>query len=382
MDERIIRRFLTDNAALPEQLLRALCGIPAPSHKEDERAAFCKKWLEDIGAEGVYIDEAKNVIFPIGCDGKSDITVFAAHTDTVFPDLEPMPYVDDGERIHCPGVGDDTASVVTILLAAKFFVENHIEPPRGVLFVCNSCEEGLGNLKGSRRLFDDFAGRIGRFVTVDGTLDEICNRCVGSHRYRVTVKTPGGHSFSCFGNTNAIAVLSQIVRDIYSLEVPKKEGARTTYNVGTITGGTSVNTIAQEAEMLCEYRSSDVMCLAEMRSRFAEIFARYNKGDATVTAELIGERPCADGVDAAAQAQLETLCAASISAVTGEKTPFRCGSTDCNIPQSRGIPAVCVGGYYGEGEHTREEWIEKRGLPIGTESTLRLALKLTTEAYV
>ena len=91
MDEQIIRQFLTDNAALPEQLLRALCGIPAPSHKEDERAAFCKKWLEDIGAEGVYIDEAKNVIFPIGCDGKTDITVFAAHTDTVFPDLEPMP---------------------------------------------------------------------------------------------------------------------------------------------------------------------------------------------------------------------------------------------------------------------------------------------------
>ena len=134
--------------------------------------------------------------------------------------------------------------------------------------------------------------------------------------------------------------------------------------------------------MLCEYRSDDVECLKEMRRHFEEIFARYNKGDATVTATLIGERPCADGVDAAAQAQLETLCAESISAVTGEETPFRSGSTDCNIPQSRGIPAVCVGGYYGKGEHTREEWIEKNCLSIGTESTLRLALKLTTEAYV
>ena len=121
-----IEQFVADNKQEIYIMIKELCDIPAPSHFEHKRAEYCKKWLENIGAENVYIDDALNVIFPLNCENNNEITVFAAHTDTVFSDTEPMPYYDDGERIHSPGVGDDTASVVVLLLMAKFFVQNNI----------------------------------------------------------------------------------------------------------------------------------------------------------------------------------------------------------------------------------------------------------------
>ena len=133
---------------------------------------------------------------------------------------------------------------------AKFFLENNICPKNGIMFVCNSCEEGLGNLKGTRQLFKDYEGKISKFITFDSSLNNLYNRCVGSHRYEVTVETEGGHSFNAFGNDNAIEKLSEIVSEIYKIEIPLKEGAKTTYNVGTISGGTSINTIAQSATIM------------------------------------------------------------------------------------------------------------------------------------
>ena len=143
-------------------LLKELCLIPAPSHHEEKRAEFCKEWFLKNGMKGAYIDDALNVIYPYGIEGKDALTVLVAHTDTVFPDTEPMPYVDDGEKIWCPGVGDDTASLAVMMLVARYFHENEIDAG-GVLFVCNSCEEGLGNLKGTRQIFRDFEGRIRQF---------------------------------------------------------------------------------------------------------------------------------------------------------------------------------------------------------------------------
>ena len=140
--------------------LEELCAIPAPSHFEKARAEYCKKWLENAGAEGVYIDDALNVVFPMNCEGSDKITVVVAHTDTVFPDTEPMPYTDDGTYIRSPGVGDDTASLVIMLHAAKYLIEKDFTAPHGLMFVCNSCEEGLGNLKGTKRIFSDYKVRI------------------------------------------------------------------------------------------------------------------------------------------------------------------------------------------------------------------------------
>ena len=376
MDYTVIKKYVKENEQLLLQTLKELCHIPAPSGKEEKRAAYCKQWLDNVGAKGVYIDSALNVVFPLNCEGSNDITVFVAHTDTVFPDLEPMPYVDDGEKIHCPGVGDDTASLAVLLLLAKYYVENDLKPEGGYLFVCNSCEEGLGNLKGTRQIFADFAGRIRQFISFDSGLDSIANECAGSHRYEVEVQTEGGHSFQRFGNANSIAKLAEIINRIYSIELPKKEGYRTTYNVGIITGGTSVNTIAQSAKMLCEYRSEDKDCLAYMQARFEEIFAQATNDKVKVLVTKVGDRPCSDIAPEKVK-RLVDLLRPQLEAVIGKPVRTKSSSTDCNIPLSMGIPAICVGVYFGGGSHTREEWVRKDSLPIGLEAAIRMAYVLT-----
>ena len=351
-------------------LIKTLCGIPAPSGLEHARAVFCKAWLTENGAENVVIDEARNVLFSVNCEGSDNITVLAAHTDTVFPDKEPLPYFEDEEVIRCPGVFDDTASVAILLLVAKYLMQEEIKPKDGLMLVFNSCEEGLGNLAGTRRLFADYAGRIGRFITLDANLGVINDRTVGSHRFEVTLRTNGGHSYGAFGEKNAIAELSKIISKIYEIEVPKEGDSKTTYNVGLIEGGTSVNTIAQSAKMLCEYRSDNLSCLGQMEEKFAEIFFTAELEN-DITVERVGERPCA-AEEEAGMDELVALCRDVTESVLGEQVAFVPSSTDCNIPRSLGIPAVCIGVARGHGAHTREEWLEKPSLALGLEIALRL----------
>ena len=373
-----IKSYISENRDLLMQTWKELCLIPAPSGKEEKRAEYCKKWLENVGAKGTYIDSALNVIFPMNCEGSNEITVFVAHTDTVFPDLEPMPYVDDGEKIHCPGAGDDTASLAILLLLAKYYVEKGIQPAKGVLFVCNSCEEGLGDLKGTRQLFKDYEGRIGQFISFDSNIGFANDDCAGSHRYEVEVLTEGGHSFQAFGKANAIAELSKIVAQIYSIEVPKKEGRRTTFNVGDISGGTSVNTIAQSAKMLCEYRSEDRECLAIMRERFMDIFDAARSEEVRVNVSQIGDRPCSN-IPSEKLEPLRNVMRQVVEEVTGKPITFKSASTDCNIPFSLGIPAMCVGVYIGGGTHTREEWVDKASMIPGMEIAILVAKMIVEE---
>ena len=378
MKNQYIQSYVQEHYTELLSLLRQLCAIPAPSHHEQARAEFCRTWLVKQDAKGVYIDDALNVIYPLGCEGSHEITVLAAHTDTVFPDVDPMPLREDDENIYCPGVGDDTASLAVLLMTAKYLTEQIASgsvtaPKGGILFVCNSCEEGLGNLKGTRQLMQDYAGRITRFITFDSNLHIMNTQCVGSHRYQVTVKTEGGHSFQAFGKPNAIALLSQIVSRIYEITVPQLGSARTSYNVGIIQGGTSVNTIAQEAQMLCEYRSDSAECLRIMEQEFDQIFRRAAEQEGCeILVERIGERPCAAPVEPAAMEQLAAACRDVIESVIHTSVTCKSASTDCNIPLSLGIPAVCIGVYRGGGSHTREEWVEKESLKQGLEVALRL----------
>ena len=273
-----------------KQLIRDLCAIPAPSHHEEKRAEFCKKWFEDNGFTGVFIDEALNVIAPLNVTADNPLTVIMAHTDTVFPDTEPMPFSEDGEYMYSPGVGDDTANLAVLMICARYYKDNFPGGKDGMLIVANSCEEGLGNLKGSRRIVADYGSRITDFISLDGaTLNRVVTRAVGSHRYKVTVRTEGGHSFGKFGNRNAIHVLSSMITTLYTVKVPQIGDSKTTYNVGGISGGTSVNTIAQNAEMLYEYRSDNRECLEKMRVMFENTVEMYRSTGVEVEVEVLGE---------------------------------------------------------------------------------------------
>lgn len=368
-----IANYIDAHRQEAENLLVELAQIPAPSNQEKLRAEFCASWLRNQGAKGVYIDEAWNVIYPIECDNHGEIAVFMAHSDVVFPDTTPLPLSKTDNKIFCPGVGDDTANVVALLMAAKYIAQNHLTPrEKGVLLVINSGEEGLGNLKGSRKIMEDFGGRITEFITFDASVKQIINRAVGSCRYKIEVTTEGGHSYNKFGNPNAIAELASIIHDLYQIQVPKT--GKTTYNVGTISGGTSVNTIAQQACMLYEYRSDEKQAMEIMEAAFRKVISRHQTDGINISVILIGHRPCTGDVD---ETQLKKLMLRGAKAVKdhfGYNVTYGCGSTDCNIPLSMGIPAICVGCAEGEGAHTREEYVNISSLRPGLGVAFQLVL--------
>lgn len=360
-----------------EELLkihRDLCVIPAPSHFEDERAKYILKYLKDCGIDNAHIDVAKNVICQLG-KPSDKMVVFMAHTDTVFPMDTPLNYVDDGEIIRCPGAGDDTGSLVGLLTCVKYMAENGIVPEKTLMFVANSCEEGLGNLKGCRQIFQDYGDRIEYLYSFDSKPGGVTNKSVGSHRYKITAITEGGHSFDDFGNRNAISVLAEIINEINKIEIPKLGNSRTTYNVGVIEGGASVNTIAQNASMLCEYRSDNVKCLAIMEEKFSNIFEKAKANCIELNVELVGDRPCMS-----AEMDMELLHKITCRAKDIQSKHFgvnvieESGSTDCNIPHSMGIPAVALANYDGDGIHTCEEWVIKNSFKAGLKVSMELIL--------
>lgn len=354
------------------ELLLDLAKIPAPSHKEDKRAEFCKKWLEQNGAKNVTIDEAKNVIYPVNCENAEEITVFMAHTDVVFEDEEEFEVqVRDG-KVFAPGVGDDTANVVNLLMCARYVTQNKMTPEKGFLFVMNSCEEGLGNLKGSKKIMEDYGSRVKEFVSLDGHIGSCVSKAVGSQRYKVTVTTEGGHSYSDFGNRNAIYYLSSMIQTLYSVKAPQKE--KTTYNVGIISGGTSVNTIAETASMLYEFRSLDKECLKQMEDFFWAVLDSYRKMDIGVSVEVVGMRPCSGETDEERLQSFTKKNKEIISYYYDKELDLEAGSTDSNIPLSMGVPANTVGTVKGGGAHTRGEWIETDGIETGMKISMAMVL--------
>lgn len=361
-------------ACYPEQLelLRTLGRIPAPTRQEDLRAAFCRDWLLANGAAEVTVDGAKNVICPIGPqDGQ--LVVFAAHTDVVFPDTEPLPLREEAEILAAPGIGDDTANLVNLLLAARYLLKNGPVGKRGLLIVANACEEGLGNLDGTKALFARYGDRIKAFWSFDCDLPQCVNRAVGSHRYRITCRTRGGHSFNDFGQPNAIEILCRLVEDLYRIEPPRE--APTTFNVGRFEGGSTVNSIAQEASLLYEFRSTSQACLERMETAFRRAVEGCSGLGGALTVELLGIRPGNGPVDPEALAAMTENTADVIRTFWEGDPEFRAASTDSNIPLSLGIPANTVGTVRGGLAHTREEWIDKRSLKPGLKIALSLMLQ-------
>lgn len=357
-------------------LLKELAVIPAPSKNENKRAEFCLEKFKDFGYKNAYVDSVKNVVCPINCENAEDIVVFCAHTDIVFPDTTPLPLFDDGKYLHCPGIGDDTACLVLLMLTAKYIAKCKLTPSRGILIVANSGEEGLGNLVGIKQIMRKYKN-VSKVFTFDGQYNAVVNRCVGSHRYEISIKTEGGHSFSNFGKLNSLSVMSELIYSLYKCNVPKKENCKTTYNVGTAEGGTSVNTIAQSATFTYEYRSDDTECLLIMKNSFESALQNIKTTypEAEIEVKLIGDRPCgSENVDSEVLKKMTEDVIFVSEKYSGIPCSSTSGSTDCNIPMSMEIPAVCVGSFIGSGAHTREEKVLKSSLVIGLKITAHVIL--------
>lgn len=364
--DTVINNFIHDNFEGYMELICTLTAIPAPSHKEEKRAAFILDYLKNLGYEQAYIDEAKNVVCEVkGKDKAKGVHIFMAHTDTVFPDEAAIPVTIEDGMIKAPGVGDDTTNVCAVLMILKYLADNPVVPEQDTVFVLNACEEGLGNLKGCRAIVQRFGGRLGQLISFDCGYSSGTVWAVGSRRYAITIKTAGGHSYGDFGAANAIAVAAEMIHDFYQIDAVSMPG-RTTYNVGMIEGGTSVNTIAQQVQLMYEYRSDRMEGLELMAFKMQQVLESYHsRTDAQVEVELIGDRPSMGQVDAGKMAVLEEKATQIITKHTGIVPKFGSGSTDCNIPLSMGIPAICFGTYIGGGQHTREEYVRIDSLASG-----------------
>ena len=344
-------------------LIKELCKIPSFSHRELHKAKFIKQWFNQYGIVA-HIDAVNNVVVPVKIDD-APYLVFCAHIDTVFPDEEGFECKENDGYLYAPGVGDDTANVAELMLIVREVILNKM-CKRNCLFVFNSCEEGLGNLKGSKYLFEQYP--IEEFYSFDLGYDEIICKAVGSLRYKITIKTEGGHSYSDFGNRNAIAIASELIAKLYAYQVPTR--GKSTYNVGIIEGGTSVNTIAQQASFFYEVRSDHREDLLEMKQHFFDIVSNY---DANV--EILGERPCMGNVDEQKLNEIVQRVVALIEKHTGKIPKISSGSTDCNTSYAHGVVGCCFGGYLGSGEHTKEEKLEIASLEIG----LKLLMEFVKE---
>lgn len=375
MDQRIKAIAEEYAAACSEEaleLLRTLGKIPAPSRQEDLRAVFCRDWLLAQGAVDVTIDKAKNVICKIGCEEHEDYIAFAAHTDIVFPDMETLPMREEDGKLYAPGIGDDTSNLVNLLMGAKYLLQNKIKLKYGVLIVCNACEEGLGNLDGTKELFATYGSKIKAFYSFDGYTPQCCSTAVGSYRYKISCRTTGGHSYINFGEPNAIEILCRLVEELYKIEAPQE--VKTTYNVGRIEGGTTVNSIAQECSMLYEFRSTSQKCLEIMEERFNQTVEACRNLGGELTVELLGIRPGNGPLDMDKLNAFTKQSADIISNFYTGDIDFAAYSTDSNVPLSLGIAANTIGTVLGALAHTREEWIDISSLPKGLGIVLSLML--------
>ena len=345
-------------------LTEALAVIPAPCGGEGARADFCRRWLESNGVPA-EIDGAGNVIAELGCREEGARTLlFLAHTDIVFPASEPLVLRREGEKWFCPGIWDDTVHVAFLLLCAKWMAGQVIPNGLRVVFAADTGEEGEGNLRGCRALMERYGSSLREVIAFDSSQHTVNTGAVGSSRYRVTVETKGGHSFRDFGEENAIALLASLVTRLDGQPLP--EQGVTTYNFGQIEGGRTVNSIPQRASMLYEYRADRMANLTFMKRNFEQATAELRgRIRGALTVEPLGERPCTGELDENAQEALIRRVDAAFQAA-GLPSPARTlGSTDCNLPLSMGIPAVCIGLANGGGAHTTSEYLLPESIPAG-----------------
>jgi acetylornithine deacetylase/succinyl-diaminopimelate desuccinylase-like protein len=366
-----------------------LAEIPSPPLNEAARARVYEKMFKDAGLANVQIDEEGNVLgVRKGARGDGKFVVVSAHMDTVFPAGTDVKVKREGTKLRAPGIGDDTMSLSVLLGFVRAMNAAHIKTRDDILFVGTVGEEGPGNLRGVRYLFTkgQYQGKIKTFFSVEsGGVDSITNAGVGSKRYHITFNGPGGHSFGAFGLVNPMFALGQAASEFSRIQVPASP--KTTYSIGLIGGGTSVNSIPVSAWMDVDMRSESLAELKRVEDRLLKIvqdaadgenFARSTKeGKITVDAKLVGDRP-------AGETRLDSpLVQATKAAIEagGYKFSYRSSSTDSNMAMSLGIPALTIGrmGPDKSGRaHSLDEWIDVEKGPMVKAMTTCLSIILAT----
>ena len=343
-----------------------LTEIPAPPFKETARAQRVQEKFTALGLENVHVDAVGNVIGTRpGKDRAAKALMVAAHLDTVFPPDVPIKVRREGDTLHAPGIGDTTVTVAALLTFVRAMDAGKVQTPRDIIFVANVGEEGQGDLRGIRHIFSasPLKPRIGDFISFDGsTVGRITNSAVGSRRYRVAFKGPGGHSYGAFGLVNPMVAMAGTVSGMYTISIP--QDVKTTYAASTIAGGTSVNSIPNLILAEFDMRSASPANLKTVETRFLQIIeesvaaenaardTRYGKISAMP--ELIGDRPA--GTTPASDPLVQA--AAKVLTANGYDANLTASSTDSNIPISMGIPAITLSaGGGGFRAHALDEYI-------------------------
>jgi len=368
-----------DSYLARQQHLLDLCiqiqQIPAPTGFEATRARRVADYFHELNVVDIEQDELFNVYARVPGRENGPALLVSAHTDTVFPASTDLTVRMDDQNgyVYGPGIGDNSTGVAGLVALAETL--STLEPPPvDIWLVANSGEEGLGDLRGMRAVVERLQSKLGACIVLEGMgLGRIVHQALGSRRFRIAATAPGGHSWSDFGTASAIHVLVRLAAELTRLAVP--QSPRTTFNVGRIYGGTSVNTIAHSATLELDLRSEDLAALEAVIVQVQSIVAGYRaekwrRQGVTVTMKTIGDRPTG-GIPADHALVRAADWALTRSGVVSMKK-LRMSSTDANIPLSRGLPAVCVGITEGGDAHRLSEWINPRLLPRGMKHLLLL----------
>lgn len=339
-----------------------ICEIPAPTFHEAERGQYVAQRMRALGLGVPSVDAVGNVICEVPGGAPRPTVVVMAHLDTVFEPGTPIKVRRAGDRLHGPGIGDNSIAVSAMLWLGAALKPL---PDRGrLVLVANVGEEGLGDLRGAKAVWDRYGAEADAWVALEGAMsDEAVNLGIPSRRLRIAYHGLGGHSWRDFGRSSAIHALGRLIDQIGQVTVPASP--KTTFNVGTITGGRSVNTIAQHAEMLLDMRSEDGGALADLERRVRGLIAAV--GDAAgmeAQIEVAGERPGGKLPDGHwLMALVEQAAAAA-----GAQFRWKSASTDGNVPLSHGAPTVTLGVAKGDNLHSLEEVLDLAPAPRGLQT--------------
>ena len=341
-----------------------LTEIEAPPFKEARRAKVFADYFKTLGMDSVWIDTEGNVLGLLqGSEGNRTVAL-DAHLDTVFPEGTEVKVRIENDTLYAPGIGDDTRGLSMLLTLLETIKTEQIQPKDDLLFVGSVGEEGLGDLRGVKHLFRSGGPRIDAWIAIDGgAIGRVNNKGLGSYRYRITFSGPGGHSWGAFGLANPHHALGQAITNfVQTADAYTSKGPKTSYNVGVISGGTSINSIPFESVMEIDIRSVDPARLEVMQSLLEDAVnqalldqnQRKRRGpELTVKIDKIGNRPSGELSDQLPLVQ-RTLAATQAFGVTPYLTR---GSTNSNIPIAKGIPAVTIGrGGDGGNAHSLDEW--------------------------